>query len=195
MQNPWESTTIPIPFLLNPLKHHRDFIRAFTDHYSDGWPKNKDEVLQQMQMTGRLMMDIYTGHMAVAYILGELRQQLSSLRVLDSVAYEAWIAAADKKFRILRISDSSRWTMLHAVDSRRYIHVHPARSSPWSTRIKALPLKTAILLKLEGKGPGEHPVVEAINAIRETYLDEAPIRDGRDTKNTVRIFEVLFSQI
>ncbi len=110
------------------------------------------DAAKRLVVLGNLVMDLYIGGLQVDEITTEIILALKKAHVFREEEYKSWISESKKSYRTLSISDGSRWTLLWGRNDGRYIHIHPARYSRHSVRIKALPLKTAILLLLEGKG-------------------------------------------
>ena len=75
--------------------------------------------------------------------------------------------------------DTSRWVLRAGDEDDRFVHVHPARYSPFTIRVRANVLTTAVMALaytgLHGGDPLSRPVV---NAVRRDYLGLAPV--GRD---------------
>jgi hypothetical protein len=185
--------SIPKPFLLNALKHHKGTISAFIERYGTGSQKDLEAAARQLITLGNLVMDLYTGDLGIGDIAQNIQHYLKNKGFFDEVSYRAWIARAEKAYRIARIADGSTWTLLTGRDHGRYIHIHPARYSLHSLRIKALPLKTAVLLLIADDLRIEKDPVGAINRIRIEYLKESPVGDEKDVKNTLRILAALRS--
>ena len=193
MDAEWMNIEVPVPFMFNALKHHKGAIAAFIRNKTSGSPEVLREAAKQLVVIGSLVMDLYKGGLGINEIAADVSRSLQKDKVFHEPAYRNWITGAKKKFRTIDLSDGSKWTLLQGRDHGRYIHIHPARYSRHSLRIKALPLKTAILLMLAGKGRSGLDLIKDINNIRTTYLAESPIKDEREATNTLRILKVLRS--
>ena len=78
-------------------------------------------------------------------IFAEVIDYLESNRLLSQSDYMAWAGKGFKEFRIITLSDGSRWTLKYNDNTTRFVHIIPARSGPHSFRTKANTLKSAIL--------------------------------------------------
>jgi hypothetical protein len=185
--------SIPKPFLLNALKHHKGSISAFIERYGAGSHHDLEDAARQLITLGNLVMDLYTGDLGISEITEDIKQYLKRRGFFEEESYRAWISRAEKTYRVTKVIDGSTWTLLTGRDHGRYIHIHPARYSLHSFRIKALPLKTAVLLLIADDIRIDQNPVEAINRIRMAYLKESPIGDEKDVKNTLRVLTALRS--
>lgn len=98
----------------------------------------------ELVVIGHSLIDLYLGEMSVEQIEDEILQQLRLLNIHHSVDYETWLESA-RGYQLIRLSDSSVWTLRRSkANDFQYIHIHPARYSPLTIRIKSETLKTAI---------------------------------------------------
>ena len=118
--------------------------------------------------------------------------QLQKQNHFEDEQYNHWISSSKKSYKLVDIRDDSRWTLLIGKGDGRYIHIHPARYSAKTMRIRALPFKTAtMLLATPQIELTSENLVESINYIRKLYFNEPPVKDWRDTKNIQKIAAIL----
>src|SRR5262249_62216265 len=137
-------------------------------------PDRLGELARQLVAVGTEPMDLYPGRLSPRDLAGEIVAQLRADGRLDPDAFAAWVAEADG-YRLVEVSDGSRWTLRAAAGSERYVHAHPGRYSPQSLRVRANVLKTAVMVLADARANGGHPPeLERVNAGRKRYLDLRP---------------------
>jgi hypothetical protein len=137
---------IPEPFQFNPLKHHLVFIKEFVSHRID--PKSGTEIQRlskELKRIGTSVMDIYNGLLSTSDICKELSVYLEINQLLDEEIFSSWTGKKFDDFRVIELSDSSRWILKYHKDPQRFVHFFPARSSPYTFRVKANTLKSSML--------------------------------------------------
>ena len=118
---------------------------------------------------GGSVMDLYTGNISLLAIGHEILKILQQDNIMDADNYKQWLG--EKEYRLINISDNSNWTLRWAETPLRYMHLHPARYSEHTIRIKANLLKTAILfVKMNAQNVAE------INQLRGEYLNLSPLK-------------------
>ena len=86
--------------------------------------------------------------------------------------------------------DGSRWVLRAATTRLRHVHLHPARWSPSSIRVKATVLKTAYAVLAYTRTHGGDPLDRAtINGVRSAHLGLPPL--GRDPEAEAGLGAVL----
>ncbi len=137
---------IPRPLLFNPLKHYLPFIKNFA--VSKAMPINDPRLIElkrEIKHIGTCVMDIYKGSLTQETIFSEVTGYLETNHLIARNDFMAWTGTGYNDFRIITLSDTSRWTLKYHNNETRYVHIFPARSSPQSFRTKANTLKSAIL--------------------------------------------------
>lgn len=182
---------VPEPFIFNALKHHRDFVRSIIRESCED-ETTRSMLAEELNKLGNLMTDVYLGALDPVEICRHIAQQLWERSHFTSREYDRWINAAKKRYQLVRIDDDSRWTMLSGREDGRYIHIHPARYSSKTVRIRAMPFKTAVMILAtpEIKYAAEH-LVEPVNAVRKLYFGESPLKDQRSVKNILKTLAIL----
>jgi hypothetical protein len=94
------------------------------------------------------------------------------------------------EYRKIMLSDESRWVIKRGIDPERYIHIHPAKNSPLSIRIRATTLKTVVALMIHNRQPKEvpHADLHAVNTIRSAFLGLSPVKSLTRDKGIARLW-------
>ncbi len=180
---------IPEPLLFNPLKHHLGFIKEFInlkiEDESNTVIKN---LIKELKHLGTSVMDIYTGSLSVINVCKEVEAFLELKDILWREPYSLWAGTNLNNFRIISLSDGSQWTLKYHNNEIRYVHLFPARSSPYSFRGKSNTLKSALLYYiLIGK---DFITGDDLNKVR-ILLSLSPIKDTVDTEAITEMIEIL----
>jgi hypothetical protein len=174
------------PFIFNPLKHHSGHIKSFIGQCKFG--EIEKAVLQEYLLKmGNCMLDLYFGELGITQILSDIENMLKEGVSFGPESYAKYIKGSSRKFQNIQISDHSTWTLLIGNEPERYIHIHPARGSEYTVRIRAIALKTALIMKIYyGNQLEDIDLVDLTNEIRLNYLDESPIKNITYTKGIKR---------
>jgi hypothetical protein len=79
------------------------------------------------------------------------------------------------------------------LDFARFLHIHPAKYSPFTIRVRGTTLKTVVALKTKTKlQPNKNPDLKEINSVRSEKLGLSPIKTLEKGKGISRIW-VLFN--
>jgi len=180
---------IPEPILFNPLKHHLGFIREFIykkteiEHNSD--TKN---LIRELKHLGTSVMDVYTGSILINNICKEVKEILEQKNLLERELFSIWTGIKMDDFRLISLSDGSQWTLKYHDNSRRFVHIFPARASQHTFRIKSNTLKSALLYYiLIGK---DFITGDDLNRVRP-LLGLSPIKDPVDAEAITEMIEIL----
>lgn len=155
--------------LFNALKHHRGYIRQELENITP------DILSEKLKVLGNSQMDIYYGQLDIPAIYNEVINHVKEAGITDETSYLQWLKSNNGYVKIT-LSDSSRWILLHGTEPGRYIHLHPARYSPHSMRVKAAVLKTAMacmIIQPDSAQPG----LITLNHIRKDRLGLSPVKD------------------
>ncbi len=172
----WEP---PEPVLLNTWKHHAAFLRHEIHKAIAAGADGLDALAANLVVVGTDLMDLYTGRFTPAEIGTKVREELQSKRLFDVSSYRAWLAETNGYAVTEFAEDQSRWVLLMGEDTGRYVHVHPARWTPQTRRVRANVVKTAALVLAHAGIHGGDPcdLVRA-NTVRQKYLGLSPL--GRE---------------
>jgi hypothetical protein len=144
----------------------------------------------ELVVVGTKLMDLYHGPFSPREIADNVIRKLAKAGHDTPAGFRAWVEAAGG-YRVVEFpEDTSRWVLRAGDEDDRFVHVHPARYSPFTIRVRANVLTTAVTALaytgLHGGDPLSRPVV---NAVRRDYLGLAPV--GRDPSGDEGIGSVI----
>jgi len=174
--SPWD---VPSPVLLNTHKHHagllRERIRTAVAAGATGLPSLAEELV----IVGTKLMDLYHGPFSPREIADRVMAEVRSGRRGTPAEFRAWVDSAGGYQTIEFPEDMSRWVLRMGDEADRFVHVHPARYSPFTARVRANVLTTAVMTLAYSAIHGGDPLSRSVvNAVRHDYLGLAPV--GRD---------------
>jgi hypothetical protein len=178
----------PDPVLLNIWKHHTGAIRAQVALAIGAGERGLEELSQRSAVIGADLMDLYVGALSPLEIGKQIIASLQGSNRLAPEEYNSFLNA-NNGYQAITLSDGSRWILRRGERAGRYVHVHPARWSPQTLRVRANVLKTAILtLTLAGVRGTDPLEVAVINQARQELLGFSPIfglREGRAIRGII----------
>lgn len=169
--------------LFNALKHHRGFIHQQLEELTI------QTLPERLKVLGNSQMDIYYGVLDLPDLFREVISQLTATGLSDEAGYLQRLKDNGGYFEI-GLSDSSRWILLHGIEPGRYIHLHPARYSPHSLRVKATVLKT-VLACLTIVPESTQPDLAVLNHIRQSVLDLSPVKNLSQCEHLWKVMKML----
>ncbi|MCX6301497.1 MAG: hypothetical protein NTW82_04885 [Bacteroidia bacterium] len=180
---------IPELFQFNPLKHHLLFIREFiSKRLAENQAIDVKSLVKELKHIGTSVMDVYTGRLTIGEICIEVNGFLTSKKLADHEVFSEWAGRNLSDFRTITLSDTSIWMLKFHNDELRYIHLFPARLSPYSFRIKANTLKSAILYYIIiGK---DYISTDDLNKAR-ALLGLSPVKDTIEAEAITDFIEIL----
>jgi hypothetical protein len=179
---------IPEPVLFNPFKHHLGFLKEFINRNIDNSQLNVQMLSRDIRHLGTSVMDIYNGKLIVMNICSEAVEFLNSKGLLNREEYSLWTGKKADSFKIITLSDGSQWTLKYHDDSRKFVHIFPARNSPHTFRVKANTLKSALIyIILVGK---DLVTSDDLNKVRP-ILNLSPVKNAIDTEAILEMIEIL----
>jgi hypothetical protein len=183
--------SIQPPVLFHPLKHHLSWIRSFIAERAQQGAAMMPDVAAQLLTVGNSQMDVYTGALAPAGIAEAVVQHLDRHNLLDPALYNLWLWQS-AGYRLVLLPDGSQWVLRWGEVEGAYVHIHPARYSPDSIRVKASTLKTGILVSIWGQlHCGTTIGLDEINQLRKAWLLLPPIRSMEEAEGLRRVLERL----
>lgn len=167
---------VPVPVLLNTWKHHAGALRRQVREAVGVGEPALQTLARHLVVIGSELMDLYTGQLSPARIADEVLAHLQSVGRLELEAYRPWLAEGGG-YRVLTLpEDASQWVLRFGDKADRYVHVHPARWTPHTLRVRANVLKTAVMVSAYVGIHGGDPLdVALVNAVRRQYLGLSPI--------------------
>lgn len=154
-----KETDIPIPVRFNPLKHHRNYILGVLESTTP------EVMISLLDLVCNNYIDIYTGSMTPEAIGHAVIDILKSNRVFQADDFSRWVDSKNG-YRQIKLADRSGWIVRKSNEAERYIHIHPARTSPFTIRFKGSTLKTAYQLKTSRTNLQETLSLEKVNRAR-----------------------------
>lgn len=135
-------------------------------------------------------MDLYHGPFSPREIGEKVLADLKRARRDAPDAFRAWVEA-EGGYRVVEFpEDTSRWVLRYGEEGGRFVHVHPARYSPFSVRVRANVLTTAVMaLAHVGVHGGDPLDRKVVNTVRRDFLGLAPV--GRDPSGDEGIGSVI----
>ncbi len=172
---------VPAPVLFNTWKHHAGALRARIATLSQEGDGALAEVGARMAVLGTKLMDLYTGQLSPREICDRVLGRLQDEGRLGREAFRTWVENSEGYVQVAFPEDESRWVLRLGDEEERYVHLHPARWSPASVRVRATVLKTAFLVRVHVGIHGGDPMSRAlINAVRAEHLKLPPLGTDPD---------------
>lgn len=187
--------TFPVekPFLFNALKHHAGYIRSFIEKCIGSGEDILPALSDRLKSIGGSQMDLYTGNLALAEISVEISCTLRQKGLFPKERYLEWLKD-NKGYRTLEVSDKSVWVLLEGNIPEHYIHIHPARHSLHTIRIRAGTLKSAVAVHIWSGIYNESPFnVNNVNIARKKLLCESPVKNLSHTSGLGALIKLLSS--
>lgn len=181
-----EETDMPIPVRFNPFKHHRNYILGILKGVSP------EVIIRLLDPICNNYIDIYTGTMRPEAIGSEVISILKINRTFLPDDFISWVTSGNG-YRLARLKDQSAWIVRKSDETERYIHIHPARTSPFTIRFKGSTLKTVYQLKISYAGLQENLSLEKVNQVR-LVIGLSSIKKLERSKGILNCYETFFNQ-
>ncbi len=185
---------VPGQINFNCWKHHAGFIthQIKTIKKTETFEKLKLKLLK----IGKSQMDLYFGNYLPEELSNQILSALDKKRISSFEEYKDWLFKKGKNYQLLKLKDRSVWTLRLGDDFKRYVHIHPGRYSPQTVRVKAITLKTAIIILCFKKLDQIKTVeTEKVNEIRKKYLNESPIKSFSSASGLRRVINLLSNKL
>lgn len=179
---------IPVPITFNAHKHHFRFLMW---QIEKKWKKQEWHTVEKELLTlGENLLDFYLGELTVKNICDEVMCYFKAENINDIETFEIWLGTAD--YRKIKLSDHSQWIVKKGVNAKRYIHIHPAKYSDHTLRVRAITLKTVCVIKIKSVTLQENIKnnLEQVNHIRKEYLHLSPIKSLSYNKGIFKIWRI-----
>jgi len=179
------------PFLFNCWKHHLGFIKEELIAIKVKDEKDIKDFVKRLNVMGNSLSDLYTGLMSIQQIINHMIKKVNELKIIEGNLYKEWIHSENMDYKIINLPDDSTWTLRYGNEKERYIHIHPARYSVYSVRVKSTSLKTASLLVLWIKTfGGSIEDIRIINKLRVNYLKASPVKSVSSSNGLGKIIRL-----
>lgn len=177
-QDSHEPSLIPKPLSVNLWKHHAGFVLHKISNIRDRSERTFKWLTSVLVKIGQSRMDFYIGSLKPSEISAQFMSFVEEKQLHNLEKYSEWLKEEGKDYRTMELSDGSIWVLRASDDAERFIHLHPAKNSPWATRVKGNTLKTCILvLAMEKIHKKDHSSVSSINSMRKKYAKLSPIKE------------------
>lgn len=183
---------ITLPFNLNCWKHHAGFIKEQLNAIRE--KINESELRKVLLVIGESQMDLYLGKFSPEHIIKEIKHRLLKLGKLDFDEYNNWLIEEGNDYRIVPLTDKSKWVLRLGNEKGRYVHIHPARYSPLTVRVKSATIKTYILTEIYSAHQEEKKYgLSFINQIRSKHLQLPPLKSLSSSAGLLKLKSIFNS--
>jgi hypothetical protein len=160
------------PVAFNPYKHHLGFLKEQIEKWRmQSWSEAAGELL----CIGNNLIDLYYGKLTIHAICSQCLAFAEQQNITSSERLAEWIAPLE--YRKTELSDTSLWVIKQGTDAGRFLHIHPAKYSPLSLRVRANTLKTVLMLNiLSADRQASRLHLDLVNQVRKEYLGLSPIK-------------------
>jgi len=173
---------IPVPLTYNPYKHHFRFLLAAVEEWRKiPWEK----VIPELMQIGNNLIDFYLGELAVKEVANQTIAYFSAMGIRNQSEFLEWLDPPH--WKKISLSDESQWLIKQGNDIERYIHIHPAKFSSHTIRVRAITLKTVLALEVRQikLQPLARQNLEIVNLIRIELLGLSPIKSLRKNESGI----------
>jgi len=179
--------------LLNAHKHHAGFLRERIRQATAASADGLEPLAAELVVVGTRLMDLYHGPFAPREVADKVLAELRAAERESPEAFRAWVEAAEGYRTIDFMEDASRWVLRLGEVGGRFVHVHPARGSPFTVRVRANVLVTAVMaLAFAGIHGGDPLGRKVVNTVRRDYLGLEPLaRDAATSEGIGAVIALL----
>lgn len=181
---------IQVQITFNAHKHHFRFLLQRIEIWKNlEWKQVEPELLA----IGENLIDLYTGNLSVENICVECVQYFKTKNIDNKITFSNWLHPLE--YRKIELSDSSQWVIKKGNDAERFIHVHPAKQSPHTIRVRATTLKTVITLMVctDKVSQLSNENLKTVNQIRTKYIHLSPVKSLQQGKGILMLWELFDS--
>jgi hypothetical protein len=177
---------IPLRITFNPHKHH---FRFLLDEIKRWKTLEWEIVLNEILSIGNNLTDFYYGELPVKQICLETISYFTERGIDNKTLFLKWLNTSG--YNKIQLSDNSLWLVKEGNDNDRYIHIHPAKFSEHTIRVRATTLKTAIALRIGGVKIKEktNENLPAVNQIRKELLGLSPVKSLHSDTGILRLWK------
>ena len=173
---------IPLPIQYNPYKHHFSFLLSEMAE----WQKSDWSVTEKtMLLIGNNLFDFYLGELTPEQICKATLTYFETKNITTKTAFNKWMGTAE--WKKITLPDESKWLIKKGIQANRFIHIHPAKFSKHTIRVRATTLKTVLTLCVH-----KIPILDdaelnlmAVNQQRSSYLQLSPIKSLDDENSGI----------
>ncbi|MCF8242156.1 MAG: immunoglobulin domain-containing protein [Melioribacteraceae bacterium] len=186
---------IEIPFRYNAIKHHLIYIVDVIATVRRG-EKELGDLNSELIHTGDSVLDLYVGKQPVSKIINQIKISIPSSVLKNREEFISWLNCGKKDYKTIIINDNSSWILRLSDDLNYFIHLHPGRYSVNTIRTKSITLKTAVLYCATEKFcDAKKTNIDRINYIRQTCLNESPIKKVNRKNGIGKLISIICDEI
>lgn len=163
---------LPEPIAFNTWKHHLGFVKGAIEVFEIGSLQN---LIQQLISIKSSILDFYSGTITPREISNQILNYLINQGYSSFESYNTWVKEGDD-FRNIILNDGSEWILTLGRFPNRYIHIHPARYSLYTIRVRSSTLKVALLFAALSKHSSTEFSLKVVNEMRVKYLNLSPVK-------------------
>lgn len=164
---------IPLPIQYNPYKHHFRFLLSELI----AWQKSDWLVTEKAMLAiGNNLFDFYLGYLTPEKVCEQSINFFKTNNIFSEAKFHKWLSTSE--WKKIKFPDESEWLIKKGCQADRYIHIHPAKFSEHTIRVRANTLKTVLTLYVH-KIPireDNKQNLQAINQQRISFLNLSPIK-------------------
>jgi hypothetical protein len=181
---------IQVPITFNPHKHHFKFLLKQIETWKN---QEWNQVEQELIGIGENLLDFYTGDLTLENICAECVQFFKTNNISDKISFANWLYP--QEYRKIELSDSSVWVIKEGKATEQFIHIHPAKQSVHTIRVRAVTLKTVLTLMITTDAISQqmNENLQMVNKIRTARLHLSPIKSLQHNKGILQLWELFFS--
>lgn len=177
---------IPVPITFNPYKHHFRFLLQRIEFWKNlEWKQVESELLG----IGENLIDLYTGDLTIENVCTECFHFFNIRNINNKISFTNWLHPVE--YRKIELSDLSEWVIKEGNDPERFIHIHPAKQSPYTIRVRAATIKTVLTLMITSFKISDQMIenLQTVNQVRAVYLHLSPIKSLQRGKGILKLWE------
>src|SRR5690606_22106146 len=107
----------------------------------------------------------------------EVLAHLHTHQLLHPDAYRTYLEATHRDYFAVTVSDETDWVLRWGRVAGRHVHLHPARYTQHTIRVKANVLKTAVASVIASQTWGEMTIdTPLVNRVRVEWLALLPVK-------------------
>ena len=178
------------PVAFNPFKHHLGCLKAAADE----WRKLQwSEVEKNLLLIGSNVTDFYYGSLSVKEICSEFVQFAKEYNLNSPEELDEWLLPYG--YRKVTLTDNSVWVVRQGINPERFFHIHPAKYSPYTIRVRGTTLKTVSGLYLTGIDiQDEKSLLSEVNRVRTEKLGLSPVKSLQKGRGILKILDMFNSE-
>lgn len=187
-----DNCKIQPPLTLNCWKHHARFIKKQIKKIET--EEKLENITPLLLKIGESQMDLYLGKLTPLKLTAFTKNFLEKKKVFKYDYYKQWIVSEGNYYKMITMPDKSKWALRMGKNTNCYIHIHPGRYSQHTIRVRALTLKTTIIIMAFSNIHNKLFLnLELVNSVRKKYLNAAPIKSLSSTTGLQRLLNVFES--